>query len=183
MYDLWSLNAQVVREVHSFTRVRIFESFREDSFNTFFFNSRRCHIPFVGRRLLNNSVEFIRFAHVTSDVEVVIYTPNIFVHNWGTNPNMIYPPVYNITRRAYDLITTQRGFVLQCNHERLRLKWVERKRIPLENHLVRIRQDIRDDVADNDTCSLVNHAMGDATSPSSNDSDSNDVWIDTSGSN
>ena len=74
-------------------------------------------------------VEFIRFVHVTLDAEVVIYTPNIFVHDWGTNPIMIYPTISNITRRAYNPITNQRGFVLRCNHKRLKLKRVERKRI------------------------------------------------------
>ena len=87
---------------------------------------------------------------------------------------MIYPTIPNITRRAYDPITTQRGFVLRCNHERLRLKRVERKRIGLENNLSRTRQDIRDNVALDYYCSPVNHALGDATSPSSNDSESDD---------
>ena len=79
----------------------------------------------------------------------------------------------------YNPITTQRGFFFLCNHKHLRLKRAERKHIGLENHLARIRQDIRDDVAANYACSPVNHALGDATSPSSNDSDSNDVWLDT----
>ena len=60
---------------------------------------------------------------------------------------------------------------------------VKRKRIDLENHLSRTRQDIRDDVAANYAYSPVNHALGDAMSPTSNDSDSNDGLIDTSGSN
>ena len=60
---------------------------------------------------------------------------------------------------------------------------VDRKRIAVENHLARIRQDIRDNVAAKYACSPANHALGDATSPSSNDSDSNDGWIYTSGSN
>ena len=124
MYKIWALNAQGVREVHLFAQVRFFNNFIEDTFKTFFFNSRRFRIPFTGQRSLKNSVEFIRFAQITLNVEVVIYTPNIFVHNWGTNPTMIYPTVSNITRRAYNHITTQRVFVLQCNHERLRLKRV-----------------------------------------------------------
>ena len=175
MYELWGLNAQGVREVHPFARVRLFEIFREDTFKTFFFNLRISRIPFIGRRLLNNRVQFICFSHVTSDVEVVIYTPNLFVHNWGINPTMIYPTVSSIIRLAYDPITTQRGFVLRCNHERLRLKRVESKRIGLENHLSRIRQDICDDVLNN-ACSPANHALGDAFS---NNSNSNGVWLDT----
>ena len=97
MYELWILNAQVVIEVRPFAQVRLFDYFREDTFNTLFFNFLICRIPFVGQRLLKNSVEFIRFVHVNFYSEVIIFTPNIFIHNWGTNPNMIYPTVYNIT--------------------------------------------------------------------------------------
>ena len=174
-YELWSLNASGVCEVHPFARVRLLDDFREDTFKTFFFNSRRYRIPFIGQRSLNGSVEFIRFADVTSDAEVVISTSNLFVHEWGTYPTMIWRTVSNFTRRAYVLITTQKGFRLRCNHERLRLKMVERKRVALENNLARIRQGIRDDVADNYACSPANHALGDATSPSSNDYDSSDL--------
>ena len=112
------------------------------------------------------------------DAEVVIYTPNIFVHEWGTYPTMIYPTVYSFTLRAYVPITTQKEFILQCNHERLRLNRVERKRISFENHLSRVCQDMRDDVSANYDCSPVNHALGDASpanrrrSPSSNYFDS-----------
>ena len=63
---------------------------------------------------------------------------------------------------------------MRCNHKRLRLQRVARKRIDLENHLARIRQDMRDDVAANYAYSLTNHALGDATPPSSNDSKSGD---------
>ena len=139
-------------------------------------------VLFSDLRPMKASVGFICFSLVTSGAEVFIYTPNIFVHDWGTYPTMIYLTVSNFTRCAYDPITTQREFVLRCNHERLRLKRVERKRIAHDNHLARIRQDIRDDVAANCACSPVNHALVDAMSPSSNDFDSNDVWIDTSGS-
>ena len=65
-YKLWSLNAQGVCEVHPFARIRLLDNFREDTFQTTFFNSRRCRIPFIGRRSLNGSVEFIDFADVTS---------------------------------------------------------------------------------------------------------------------
>ena len=68
---------------------------------------------------------------------------------------MIYSTVSNITQRAYNPITTQRGFFLRCNHERLRIKWVERKRIRLEKNLTRIREDIRDDVLNNACSPLI----------------------------
>ena len=74
-YELWRLNDCGVCEVHLFDWVRLLDNFREDIFKTFFFNLRRCRIPFIGWRLLNAGVEFIRFTPVTSDAEVVIYTP------------------------------------------------------------------------------------------------------------
>ena len=109
--ELWRLNDGGLCEVHLFARVRLLGDFREETFQTFFFNSRRYRIPLIDRRSLNASVEFICFAYVTSEAEVVIYTPNIFVHDWGNYPTMIYPTVSNFTRRAYDPITNQRGFV------------------------------------------------------------------------
>ena len=50
--ELWSLNAQGVREVHPFARVRLFDDFKEDTFRTTFYNSQRCRIPFIRQRLL-----------------------------------------------------------------------------------------------------------------------------------
>ena len=35
-YELWSLNAQGIREVHPFARVRLFDDFTEGTFRTTF---------------------------------------------------------------------------------------------------------------------------------------------------
>ena len=109
-YELWGLNAQGVCEVHPFARVLLLDEFRADTFQTTFFNSQRCRIPFIGRRFLNGSVEFIRFSDVNSNTEVVISTPNLFLNEWCTNPTMIWPSISNFTRRVYVPITTQKGF-------------------------------------------------------------------------
>ena len=37
-YELWSLNAQGVREVHPFSRVKLFDDFAEDTFRSFSFS-------------------------------------------------------------------------------------------------------------------------------------------------
>ena len=66
-YKLWSMNAQGVCEVHLFARVRLFDNFMEDTFRTTFYNPQRRRIPFIGQRSLSGSVQFIRFADVTSD--------------------------------------------------------------------------------------------------------------------
>ena len=126
-YELWGMNEKGICKVHPFARIRLLDYFREDTFQTTSFNSRRCCIPFVGRRYLNGSFEFIHFSDVTSNTEVVISTPNLFVHGWGTNPTTIWPTVSNFTQRAYVPITSQKGFCQRCNHECLRLKWVEGK--------------------------------------------------------
>ena len=189
MYELWSLNDQGVPEVHPFNRIRLFDDFRADTFQTTFFNSRRFRIPFVGRISTNGSVKFIEFADVTLDTEVVISTSNIFVHEWGTNPTMLWPTVSNFTWRAYVPIKIQKGFCQWCNHERLRLKWVEGKIVALEDHLARVRQYIRDDVAANYDLPPVNNALGDAppanslSSSFSNDFDSSDDWVHIIGPN
>ena len=40
-YEVWSLNAQGVREVHPISGVKPFDDFTEDTFRSTFFNSRR----------------------------------------------------------------------------------------------------------------------------------------------
>ena len=91
---------------------------------------------------------------------------------------MIPANVSTITRRAYDPIVSFHGFILQSNHKRLRLKCIELKCIRVEEYLARIRQDVRGDVAANLRVP-VNNALDDALS---NDSDSNDSWLDRSDS-
>ena len=87
---------------------------------------------------------------------------------------MIHANVSTITRRAYDPICYFHGFVLQSNHKRLRLKRIELKHIRFKELLARIRQDVRDDVAANARVP-VDNALGDTLS---NDSDSDDGWLD-----
>ena len=91
-YELWSLNALGVCEVHPFARVKLFDNFTEDAFWTTLYNSQRWHIPFIGQRSLNGSVDFIRFSDATSDSTLnIICTRNIFVRPWGNYPTLIGP--------------------------------------------------------------------------------------------
>ena len=83
---------------------------------------------------------------------------------------MIPPNISTITRRAYDPIVNFHGFVLRSNHERLRLKHTELKRIRVEEYLARICQEFGDEVAAN-VRAPVDNALGDALS---DDSDSDD---------
>ena len=87
-------------------------------------------------------------------------------HSWVPYPTMIPPTVSTIMRRSCNVPVTFHGLVLQSNHERLRLKRVDLRRICLEELLARIFQDVCDKVCDE---------WGDALSD-----DSNDVWLDGS---
>ena len=122
-------------------------------------------------RALKASVEFLDIVCVTQHIgSHVDYTPNIFIHSWGVNPtDMIPTNVSIITGRAYYPIGYFHRFILWSNHECLRLKQIELKRIRFGELLARICQDVHDKVA----ASPVNHALGDALS---NDSDSDDNW-------
>ena len=126
-YELWTLAEDRVLEVHAYTRVELLDDFREDTFHTHFFNARRFQIPFLGRRSVNMSVEFLDAARATQQVgsRVATWTENIFVHSWGPYPTMIPHTVSTITRRAYNVPVTPHTLVLRANHERLRLKFVE----------------------------------------------------------
>ena len=55
-YELWALAEDRVSEVHLYARVRLLSEFREDTFNTHFFNLRRFQIPFLGCRAVNENV-------------------------------------------------------------------------------------------------------------------------------
>ena len=102
-------------------------------------------------RALNDSVKFLDVVRTTQHVgSRVDYTPNISVYSWGVNPTDIIPTnVSTIPQRAYDPIGYFHGFVLRSNHERLRLKRIELKRIRVEEYLARIFQDVSDKVASN----------------------------------
>ena len=107
-YKPWDISEGGVREVHLYARFRILSDFREDTFHTHFFNLRRLKIPFLGRRAVNKSVEFLDVVCTTQHVRSrVDYTSNIFVDSWGINPTDMFPPNFStITRRAYHPIVS-----------------------------------------------------------------------------
>ena len=176
-YELQDLAEDRVCKVYLYARVKLLSEFREDTFQTHFFNSRRLQNTFLGRRAVNDSAEFLDNVRTTQHVQSRInHTPNIFGHSWGINPTDMFPPIVcTITRGANDPIVIFHGFFLRSNHERLRLKRIELKRICVEEYPAIICQDVSDKVAANDRAP-VNNALGDALS---NDSDFVDGWIDS----
>ena len=111
--------------------MQLFTLFDENNFRSTFYDSRKCRVPFIGRKGLNGSVEFIRYLDVTSDSTLdIISTKNILVHSWGKHPTMIGPTCFNYTCRAYVPITCQEGFNKRCEHERQRLLCGTEKNCP-----------------------------------------------------
>ena len=147
-FELWALAEDGVFEVQPSARVKLLDDFREDTFHTHFFNARRFQIPFLGRRSVNTSAEFLDAARATQLVGscVASWTENIFVYYWVLYPSMIPHTVSTIKRRAYNFTVTPHALILQSNHERLRLKHVEWRQTLHRELLARICQDMHDKV-------------------------------------
>ena len=110
-YEVWRFNQDGVREVHPTAQVKLFTIFDENTLRSTFNDSRGFHVPFIGRKSLNGSVDFLHYSDVTSDSSChIISTQNIFVHSWGNIPTMIRPTCSNYTSRTYVPITCQEGF-------------------------------------------------------------------------
>ena len=77
-------------------------------------------------------------------------------------------------QRAYNLSVTFHGLVLWSNHERLRLKCIESRRIRVEELLAKICQDIREKFCAN-VCVPVRNELGASLSDNSN---SDDGWLE-----
>ena len=107
-FKLWALAEGGVREVHPSARVKLLDDFREDNFHTHFFNARQFHIPFLSRRSVIMSVEFLNAARENQQVgiRVATWTENIFFQSWVPYPTMIPHTVSTIKRRAYDVPVT-----------------------------------------------------------------------------
>ena len=81
-FEPWALADDGVRDVHSYAKVKLRSEFIEDTFQTFFFYSRRLQIPFLGRRAFNTNIKYLDVVCVTQHVgSRVNYTQNIFVHS------------------------------------------------------------------------------------------------------
>ena len=67
-YELWDLAEDIVCEVHLYARVELLYDFREDTFNTKFFNARQFQIPVLGHRAVNMSVKFLDVVRTTQHI-------------------------------------------------------------------------------------------------------------------
>ena len=59
IYEFWSFDEDVIREVHPYAQVQISNDFIWETFHTRFFNTREVRLPFLGRRSVNGSVQWL----------------------------------------------------------------------------------------------------------------------------
>ena len=147
-FELLSFAEEIVCEVHPYARIKILDNFREDTFYSHFFNARRIHITFLGRRSAHMSVEWFDVPRVAQQVGscVASWTENIFVYSCGPYPTMIPHTVYIIKRSAYDVPVNPHALACRANHKYLRLICVERRQTLHGELLSRIFQDMCDKV-------------------------------------
>ena len=147
-FELWDFAEDGFCEVHPYARVKILDNFREDTFYSYFFNTRRIQIPFLGRRSVNMSAEWLDIPRADQHVGscVTNWTENFFVHSWGPYPTMIPHTVFTIKRCAYYVPVNPHALAYRANHECLRLIRVERRQTLHGELLARTSQYMRDEV-------------------------------------
>ena len=89
-FELWYFAEDRIREVHPFARVQMSNYFTEDTFYSHFFNSQQIQIPFLVRRSVNGSVQWLddTCADPQDGSSVATWTENTFVYYWGTYPTI-----------------------------------------------------------------------------------------------
>ena len=82
IYELWALAGDRMREVHSYARVQISNDFIGETFHTHFFNAREVQIPFLGRRSVNRSFQWIDVPRPFGEtgIATVAWTENLCVY-------------------------------------------------------------------------------------------------------
>ena len=93
VFKLWTFAEDKIRKVHPFARVQISNEFTEDTFYSYFFNAQIIRIPFLGRKFVNTSVQWIDVPRPFGKTgsRVATWTENTFIYSWGTYPTVIMP--------------------------------------------------------------------------------------------
>ena len=142
-----------IREVHLYSRVQISNNFVKETFYTHFFNAREIQIPFLGRRSVNVSVQWlgVPLPFVETGIVTAAWTENTFVYSWGTNPTVI--PNLPIRRRTtlQSVPINLRAFACRANPDCLRYNCVERRQTLQRELHAQILLDIREEVLFDDS--------------------------------
>ena len=152
VFELWAFDEDRIREIHLCARFQISNYFVGETFYSHFFNAREIRIPFLGRRSVNGSVQWLDVPRPFIETRnlTATWTENTLVYGWGTNPTVIMNrPIRR--RKTESVPINLRDLSCQANHDRLRRIRVEwRQAIERELH-TRILLDIRDEVLSDDS--------------------------------
>ena len=90
-FELWDFTEDGIIEIHLYARVQISDNFVGYTFYSHFFNTREILIPFLGRRSVNGSVQWLDVPRPFGETGnlTAAWTENTFVNSWGTNPTVI----------------------------------------------------------------------------------------------
>ena len=91
VFELWDFSEDGIREFHPYSQVQSSNIFLGGTFYTHFFNAREIRIPFLGRRSVNGSVQWLDVPRTFGEtgIATAAWTENTFVNSWGTNPNVV----------------------------------------------------------------------------------------------
>ena len=153
VFELWDFAEDGICEVHPYARVQISDDFVGETFYSHFFNTREIRIPFLGRRSVNRSVQWLDLTRPFGKTGTIttVWTENTFVYGWGTNPTVI-PNCPNRRCTTFQSVPINLcAFSYRANYNRLRRICVEwRKSIERELH-AQILLDISDEVLSDDS--------------------------------
>ena len=84
IYELWTFAEGVSGEAYMFAQVQISNDFSGETFHTHFSNEKSVRIPFLGRRSVNGSVQWLDIPRpfVKTGVATAAWTENIYVKLW-----------------------------------------------------------------------------------------------------
>ena len=153
IYGLWTFADDGIHEVHLYVWVKISDKFIGETFHTHFSNAWEVQIPFLGRRSVNGSVQWLDVPQPFGEtgIATAAWTENIYVNLWGANPTRI--PNVPINRRAtFTNVPIYLRAVARRSREKL--LWdnrVERRKTLHRELHARILLDIREEVLSDDS--------------------------------
>ena len=139
IYDLWTFAEDGTRKVHQFARVQISEDFTGETFHTHFSNAKAVRIPFLGRRSVNESVQWI-------DVPRPFFETGVATAAW--TEDLYVNPLYHVYSHVMspDNPISLRAAARRVRYDLLRANCVERFQTLLRETISRCLSDTCDEV-------------------------------------
>ena len=122
VFELWAFAEDGIRKIHLYARVQISDDFVGETFYSHFLNAREIRIPFLVRRAVNGSVQWLDVPRAAAQAgsPVATWPENTFVYSWVTYPIVITPNVSTIWRIAIDNVPVNlHTITCRANHKHL----------------------------------------------------------------